>query len=291
MKPLVYVVDGLGIGCQNEVAKSYELAGADVQFVLFRELLSKGRRFLFKSKVLNFPGGFLHGDNLGAGMCAGNDLEQSGIKDLLIEYAEHGNVIYGQCNGIQVLVRTGLLPGLGGDYTRQTVTLANNKCGIYRVAPVLHMVEQGREPHFAFKGLEGEPFYIWCRHGEGKLQFYSPTGLITEEEAQKTRELTNASHVLLRYVDPTTGKPTEDFPHNPNGSIDAIAGLVNDNGNIFGHMGHTEVGIYASRDPRWFADKDALRRMGIKAADLEGKRLEGHTLQVYRNIVEHVKQT
>ena len=132
MRPKAYVINGLGIGCHEEAAHAYEKAGADAEIVHIRQLLSGGKKFLFKSQILNLSGGFLHGDILGAGMCAANELEHSGIKDLLIEYAQR-NVIYGQCNGFQLLVKTGLLPGIYGDYSRQTVTLTHNDCGNYFV--------------------------------------------------------------------------------------------------------------------------------------------------------------
>lgn len=285
-----YVIYGLGIGCHNEVAYAFEKAGAKAELVHIRQLLS-GEKKLFDSQILNLSGGFLHGDMLGAGMCAANELEhakilvgdnEKRIKDLLLEYAEKGNVIYGQCNGFQLLVKTGLLPGIDNDYSRQTVTLTNNDCGNYRVAPVLHKVVR---EHFAFENIYDS--YFWCRHGEGKIQFYSDHGIVSKEEGEKNRKRVNENHVLLRYVNTFTGQPTQKFPHNPNGSIDAIAGLVNSNGNIFAHMAHTEVSLDFSRHPRYFARKDELRRRGVKSEDLSREMTEEFGLRVFRNIVNH----
>lgn len=281
-----YIITGLGIGCHEEAAHAYRKAGAETEFVHARQLLS-GERGLSGAQILNFPGGFLHGDILGAGMCAANEFAHAAdgrqrLKDSLIAFAENGNVVYGQCNGFQLLVKLGLLPGIGGDCSRQTATLTYNDCGSYRVAPVLHAVDK---PHFAFEGINEA--WLWCRHGEGKLQFHSGHGLVTPEEGERNREITNQRHVLLRYAHPATHQPTEEFPHNPNGSADGIAGLVNSNGNIFGHMAHPEVGVYDSRDPRFFALKDAWRRRGIKAGDISDRMLEGIALEIFRNIVRH----
>jgi phosphoribosylformylglycinamidine synthase len=281
IKPKAYVINGLGIGCHAEAAHAYQRAGADAEVVHIRQLLAGGKDFLFMSQILNLSGGFLHGDILGAGMCAANELEHSGIKDLLLEYAEKGNVIYGQCNGFQLLVKTGLLPGIDNDYARQTVTLTHNDCGIYRVSPVRHKVEK---KHFAFEGIDDSDLLLWCRHGEGKLMFYSDSGLVSKEEGEENRRKVNEKHVLLRYVSPD-GKTAEKFPYNPNGSVDGIAGLVNLNGQIFAHMAHTEVSIYSSRDPRWFFEKDRLRREGIQ---IDEKNLEGIALKIFQNIVNHV---
>lgn len=290
-----YVVYGLGIGCHEEVAYAFEKAGAEAEIVHIKQLLSGGKD-LFDSQILNLSGGFLHGDMLGAGMCAANELEHATVfvgntaksfKDLLLEYAEEGNIIYGQCNGFQLLVKTGLLPGIGKDYSRQTVTLTTNDCGNYRVAPVLHRIER---PHFAFEGIDSSDLYLWCRHGEGKIQFYSNYGLISKEEGERNRRRVNENHVLLRYADPITGQQTEEFPHNPNGSVDGIAGLVNPDDNIFAHMGHSEASVEFSRDPRFFDEKDRLRRQGVKARDLDRHMPKGVGLTIFRNIVNHVRK-
>lgn len=287
-----YVVYGNGIGCHNECAHAYAKAGAKVEVVHINRLLN-GELDLSNVQILNLAGGFLHGDNLGSAMCAANEIEHAVIKqgdeekrakDLLLEFADKGNVIYGQCNGFQLLVKSGLLPGINGDYKKQYVTLTNNDCGIYRVAFISHKIEK---PHFAFAGIDDKDLYLSCRHGEGKLVFYTPNGLISEEEADNNRRAVNERHVLLRYSNPVTNEVTNEFPYCPNGSVDAIAGLVNEQGNIIGHMAHTEVGISISRDPRFFAWKDMMRRQGVKAADLDEKSLEAACMQVFRNIVDH----
>jgi len=279
-----YVINGSGIGCHKEVAHAYEKAGAKVEIILYNELLKVGKK-LFDSQILNLPGGFFHGDNLGPGMCAANELEharpedEKRIKDLLLEYAEKGNVIYGQCNGFQLLVKTGLLPGINN--SEQAVTLTENDCGIYRVDFVPHRVAMS---HFAFEGIDN--LYLWCRHAEGKLQFHSELGSISEEKAKENKNIVNKDHVLLRYADPVTWEQTQEFPHNLNGSVDGIAGLVSSNGNIFGNMGHPEVSTYWSRHPEWFTKKDEQRRKGVKAEDLD---LKGIGLKIFQNIVDHVR--
>lgn len=289
-----YVINGLGIGCHQETAHAYRKAGADAEIVHIRQLLS-GEKKLSDSQILNFSGGFLHGDILGAGMCAANELEHAAItengqlkkmKDMLIDYARKGNIIYGQCNGFQLLVKTGLLPGIGGDYSKQTVTLTHNDCGSYRVDFVLHRIETH---HFAFEGIENNYLRLWCRHGEGKMQFHSEYGSMPKEKGEENRKKVNDRHVLLRYADPITGEPTEKFPANPNGSIDGIAGLMDPTGNIFGHMAHPEVSIYASRDPRFFAFKDKMRREHFKAEDFTDEVMEDEGLRVFRNIVKRFR--
>jgi phosphoribosylformylglycinamidine synthase len=272
-----YVVNGLGIGCHNEVAHAYEKAGAHAEIIHIKQLFS-GEKDIFDSQILNLSGGFLHGDILGAGMCAANELEhavndrQKKLKDLLLDYAEKGNIIYGQCNGFQLLVKTGLLPGINNDCSRQTVTLTHNDCGNYYVDFVPHKVAK---KHFAFDWLDS--LYLWCRHGEGKFVFYSDYGLVSKEDGEIIRKKVNEHHVLLRYT------------KNPNVSVDNIAGLVNSNGRIFGHMAHPEASVYASQDPRFFFEKDELRRHGIKAFQLDDKTLENVALRIFKNIVNYFR--
>ncbi len=287
-----YVLSGLGIGCHKEVAHAFELAGADAEIIHIRELLS-GSKKLDEAQILNMTGGFLQADILGAGMCAANELEHASpngdgekrLKDMLIDYADRGNIIWGQCNGFQLLVRTGLLPGIDDDYSQQVVTLTGNACGNYHVAFLYHGIENERK-HYMFEGLDNRFLYLWCRHGEGNMQFHSEYGVVSAEQANDVRRTVNSNHVLLRYCDPYTQRPAPTGVHNPNGSADSIAGLVNENGNIIGHMAHTEVGIYLSRDPRFFKWKDELRRAGVAAKDIN---MEGECLRIYRNIVDHVR--
>lgn len=280
-KPKVYIVNGLGIGCHEEVAHAFEQTGADAEIIHIRRLFS-GDRNIFSSQIIDLSGGFLHGDILNAGMPAANELEHSGIKDRLLEFAERGNIIYGQCNGFQLLVKTGLLPGIDNDYSKQTVTLTGNIGGNYRVDFVQHQVDTS---HFAFHQCP-EVMPLWVRHGEGRIVFHSKYGLISEEEGEENRRRVNERHVLMRCVNPDTFEATEEFPYNPNGSVDGIAGLVNENGNIFGHMAHPEVSIYLSRDPRFADMQDFYRRNPD-----EEKPIHGVGFQIFKNIVGHVKES
>ncbi|MCX6706677.1 MAG: phosphoribosylformylglycinamidine synthase subunit PurQ [Candidatus Woesearchaeota archaeon] len=279
-----YIINGLGIGCHEEAAHAYMKAGAEAEIVHIRQILS-GQKKVSDAQIINLSGGFLHGEHA----AIPSEKKKKKLKDIFIEYAHKGNVIYGQCNGFQLLVKTGLLPGIGEDYSKQTVTLTHNTCGVYRVDYVPHRIEKHEGmPHFAFEGISDSILWLWCRHGEGKIMFYSDSGLISSEEGEQNRRAVNQRHVLLRYANPAIGV-TEDFPYNPNGSVDGIAGLVDPSGNIIGHMAHTEVSIHNSRDPRFFWVKDSMRRKGIKASDIDEKVMEGWGLQIFRNIVNRFR--
>jgi phosphoribosylformylglycinamidine synthase len=94
------------------------------------------------------------------------------------------------------------------------------------------------------RGLEA--FDCPSRHGEGKVVF--------ADEA--TRETIESAHLVpLRYVD-EDGQPTEQWPHNPNGSPGGIAGLCDLSGRIFGLMPHPEAYLYPENHPRWIRQRD-----------------------------------
>jgi len=293
MKPKAFVLSGLGIGCHEEVAHAYNLAGADAEIVHIKQILS-GEKNIFESQIINLTGGFLHGDMLGAGMCAANEFEhamkeigdegEKKLKDVFLEYQEKSNILYGQCNGFQLLVKTGLLPGMDNNYDEQTLTLTHNDSGNYWVSPVMH---KPSKDHFMFEGIN-KPFYLWCRHGEGKIEFSSKFGKIDSETATVNRYKVNKVHTLMKYVHPKTEEVTNDFPHNPNGSVDAVAGLTNENGNIIGHMAHPEVSIYTSRNPNWYKLKDLARRAGMKSEEFEKEFKYDVGKTIFKNIVKRV---
>jgi phosphoribosylformylglycinamidine (FGAM) synthase-like amidotransferase family enzyme len=282
------VVQGMGIGCQQEVAHALQQAGAETELVHINSIFS-AQINLANYQIINFCGGFLYGDLLGSGMCAANQLDlarfSSGksVKEALIEFARKGGTVYGQCNGFQLLVKLGLLPGIDGDYSRQPLTLSHNDCGSYRVDYVAHRVESN---HFAFSGLEGQVFHLWCRHGEGKIEYYREYGSVDATQAAADFEVVRSKHVLLRYANQQTGAAALSFPDNPNGSVDAIAGLQDGTGYIFGHMAHPEVSVYSSRSPGWFSYKDALRRKGHAVQEYDHIDIGS---MIFRNIVNIYK--
>ncbi|HIH39086.1 phosphoribosylformylglycinamidine synthase subunit PurQ [Candidatus Woesearchaeota archaeon] len=280
-----YVLYGNGIGCHNEAVHAYQMAGAKAELLHFNELLAG--RDISDSQILNISGGFMHGDVGGSAIAAANEIattrfDAATLKELLLEYADTGNLIFGQCNGFQLEVKLGLLPGIDQIYEQQC-TLTTNDCGIYRVDFVQHKV--ARE-HYAFEGIE----YVglWCRHGEGKMVFWTPEGSILQDLGEQWLQTVLERHVLMYYVDPD-GSPTEQFPYSPNGSVKAIAGLVDPSGNIIGNMAHPEVSVHASSHPAWYQMKDNLRRRGVKSKDLTEEHLTDIGLRVFKNIVSHFR--
>ena len=158
------------------------------------------------------PGGFAHGDYLRTGAMA----RFSPIMPAVKAFADRGGPVIGICNGFQVLLESGLLPG----------AMLRNKGLKYRCEFVNIRVEQTDTP-FTNAAHVGQVLSIPIGHGEGN--YYAPPEVIEQLEANR--------QVLFRYCTPT-GELTE--AANPNGSIHAIAGICNERRNVVGMMPHPE---------------------------------------------------
>lgn len=259
MKPRILILTGVGINSNRELAESFELAGAEAVSHHISEVEARPE-LLNEVQGLAFPGGFSYGDHIASGKILGN-LVKSKAGHLLQGLKERGTPMIGICNGFQILVKMGWLPQ-NDDQPVQQASLTHNDSARYEN----RWVELGVDPAARAKSpwLQGlESFECPVRHGEGKLVLGNDDDL---------NRLEDAGLVALRYL--KDGQPTQEYPHNPNGSWNAIAGLIDPSGLIFGLMPHPEVAIHPHQHPRW-------SRRGL--ADTPS------TLQLFKNIVEHLK--
>ncbi len=162
--------------------------------------------------VVILPGGFAHGDYLRTGAMA----RFSPIMNAVRGFAERGGPVLGICNGFQILLEAGLLPG----------AMLRNKSLKYRCEHLYLRVEQTDTP-FTSAARPGQILRIPIGHGEGN--YYAPPDLL--------KRLEDNRQVVLRYTDPT-GAIAEQW--NPNGSVNAIASICNERRNVVGMMPHPE---------------------------------------------------
>jgi phosphoribosylformylglycinamidine synthase subunit PurQ / glutaminase len=158
------------------------------------------------------PGGFSYGDYLRCGAMA----RFSPVMESVAELARAGGLVLGICNGFQVLCESGLLPG----------ALIRNRGLRFVCTRVLVRVEETETP-FTCRCARGEVLTIPIKHGEG---CYVASAATLEQLEQNHQ-------VVLRYVD-GSGRATAEA--NPNGSLNNIAGIVNERRNVFGLMPHPE---------------------------------------------------
>jgi len=240
------VITGYGTNCEMEMAHACKLGGAEQVDIVHMSELLHGEYRLDDYHLLNLPGGFLDGDDLGAGQAGAHRMKYAEVagsgekvQDQLLKFIKDGKLIIGVCNGFQLMVKMGLLPGFDKQYDRRQVSLTHNDSGRFEDRWVTLLVDQN-SPCVFTKGLTS--LYFPVRHGEGKF--------IAKDDATLKR-VQDEQLVALRYANPETGQPTMDYPYNPNGSPDAIAGICDPTGRLFGMMPHPEAFLHRTNHPRW----------------------------------------
>tara|TARA_B100000925_G_scaffold291088_1_gene277990 strand:+ start:1572 stop:2447 length:876 start_codon:yes stop_codon:yes gene_type:complete len=282
----VAVLFGFGINCDHETAAVFRLVGAEADRLHVNRLI-ESPEVLSTYDILAIPGGFSFGDHLGSGRLLGNRLRFA-LREPLRDFVANGGPVIGICNGFQVLVKTGLLPGpaAGGDLTpdfEQRASLALNESGRYEDRWVTLEFDP-ESPCVWTKGLTR----IDCpvRHGEGRF--------VVEDE-RVLDAMDEAHQLTVRYVDPASpkgeGRTNEllPYPLSPNGSARNIAGVCDATGLVFGLMPHPEA-IYAKwlhPDHTRYTAPEAEASVPVEERSLG--EWEGEGLQIFRNAVEHVR--
>ena len=235
-KPPVLIVTGYGLNCEAESKYAWELAGAAPQLLHLNDLLVRPER-LHGFAALMLIGGFSFGDHMGSGHVFATRVRHR-LQEDLSRFIADGKLVLGVCNGFQIMVKLGLIPGLDGEYFTQRLALMQNDCGAFQNYWVKLRFE-ANSPCVFTRGLETLPLPV--RHGEGKI-FTLDRALLERVES--------LGGVACRYADPATGAPTMEYPHNPNGSLNAIAGLCDPSGRLFGLMPHPEAYLHADNHPQ-----------------------------------------
>lgn len=226
----ILILRGPGTNCDVETAFAFQQAGAITSLVHISQLIRREQQ-LKDYQIMVIPGGFTYGDDLGAGKVLANELSLKLGQDVS-RFIESGRLIMGICNGFQVLVKAGILPG-PVSARRQTLTLTTNDSGRFECRWV-HLVANKKSSCVFTRGIER--LYLPVAHGEGKV--------IADAEA-----LVNLD-VALSYTD-ADGNAADGYPHNPNGSVNNIAGICDSTGRIFALMPHPERHIRGSQHPGW----------------------------------------
>lgn len=245
------VITGYGTNCEIECAHAAKQAKSDKTDIVHFSDITSGNVRLDDYRFLIFPGGFLDGDDLGAAQAASirwkhsADAEGEPLVAQLMTFINSGGLILGICNGFQLLVKLGLLPALDKAYLTRQVSLMHNESARYEDRWCTLAVNPN-SPCIFTKGLSR--LYIPVRHGEGRL--------VTKD--QETLDRIMAENLApVFYADPITGKPTQKYPENPNGSPLGIAGLCDPTGRIFGLMPHPEAYTDVTNHPGWTAGERA----------------------------------
>ena len=245
--PRAAVLTGFGINCDVETMAVFEMAGAEAQRVHVNQLVS-GADSLEDFHILAVPGGFSFGDHLGSGRLLGNRLRFA-IREQVCDFVTSGKPVIGICNGFQVLVKMGLLPGDEEVSLSQTASLTLNDSGHYEDRWVT-LEFNDASPCVWTDGLER--MRVPVRHGEGK--FVVP-------DAELLQRYFEQQQVVCRYVDPSTRYPRAadepvPYPLCPNASMRNIAGVCDPSGLVFGLMPHPEANFTKWLGATWTREGD-----------------------------------
>ncbi|MCX6815067.1 MAG: phosphoribosylformylglycinamidine synthase subunit PurQ [Candidatus Aenigmarchaeota archaeon] len=261
-KPRAMVFYGRGENCHDETVFAYNQVGANPEKVLYKSFLRKPG-IMRDFQILDFPGGFMDGDDLGSAKAMAFSFRNNDyVMEEVERHIKKGGLIKGTCNGFQLLVKAGILPGLDGNYRDNSVTLTYNDSGRFEDRWVrLEIDGSGKSPWT--EGMRSAEFPV--RHGEGKL---------VPKDDEVLRRLREEGLIIGRYAG-KNGEKNPGYPRNPNGSVDDIAMLSDPTGRVLGLMPHPEAYLKRTNHPRW-------TRESLPA--------EGEGLQFFRNGVEYVKR-
>ena len=239
--PRVLILRAPGTNCDEETAFAFEQAGAVAERVHVNRL-AENPALKDRYQVLCIPGGFSYGDDIAAGRILATRLRQH-LSDLVDAFV-HGNgdrLVLGICNGMQVLMRLGVLTEGVGDDHQAPATLTWNNHGRFEDRWVHLSVDQ--TPCVFLRGLTH--LYLPMAHAEGKFVAASPAIL---------QELEQQGRLAIRYAQGEQGTVQSErlpFPHNPNGADANVAGVCDTSGRVFGLMPHPERHIHPTQHPAW----------------------------------------
>lgn len=231
-KVKVLILRTAGINCDFETQSAFELCGAYVDRLHINLLIDR-KNAILNYDILVFPGGFSYGDDIASGKILSNEIKNK-FQDQIKEFALSGRPILGICNGFQVLVKMGLLPD--PVLLKQEATLSYNDSDKF-------------ECRWTYLRIDSKTNCLWTKnlarvislplaHGEGKF-------IVKNDNVLKS--LNKHNQIVFRYC--RKDGDLADYPLCPNGSIENIAGICNQKGNILGLMPHPERYIFSLQHP------------------------------------------
>jgi phosphoribosylformylglycinamidine synthase I len=240
------VLRAAGINCDMETEHALELAGAQAQRMHINRII-EDKTLLDEFQIIVFPGGFSYGDDVAAGKILANQIKHH-LYEPIQKFIDDGKLVLGICNGFQVLVKTGILPGNNSNNNQQEITITHNDSGKFEDRWV-YLSPQTDKCVFIEPGRQ---IYLPVAHAEGKI--------VTKDDAALD-QLKSEGHVAFKYVDANGNEGT--YPINPNGSMDSIAGLTDTTGRVLGLMPHPERFVRPTHHPHWSRLKEKPASDGI----------------------------
>lgn len=238
-RPKVFIPVFPGTNCEYDLTKAFTKAGAEVETVVFKNLNAENIkdsveeyvRAIKNSQIIMFPGGFSAGDEPdGSAKFIASVFRNPQIAEETNRLLkERDGLILGICNGFQALIKLGLVPyGEITEIKEDSPTLTTNKIGRHISQSVYTKAVTNKSPWLMNVKL-GEIYSIPASHGEGRF--------VANEEWLK--KLSANGQIAFQYAD-AEGNITMDCAFNPNGSYNAIEGIISPDGRVLGKMCHSE---------------------------------------------------
>ncbi|WP_185851113.1 phosphoribosylformylglycinamidine synthase [Blattabacterium cuenoti] len=235
--PNVFIPVFPGTNCELETIHAFKRVGAIIKTFVFKNLkekditesIDKMKKYIRSAKIFILCGGFSAGDEPdGSAKFITSILHNPYIKEAIEYFLDHDGLILGICNGFQALIKSGLLP-YGKICIRHpfSPTLTDNQIGKH-ISQCVHIKVISDHSPWLY-GMINKIYTIPLSHSEGR--FYASKKI--------TNILFKKNQIATQYVD-LQGFPTLDRCYNPNGSVEAVEGILSENGKIYGRMTHPE---------------------------------------------------
>jgi len=241
-----------GTNCGAETQRAFQELNVQAEVVHVNEFIK--RRSLLDYTALVFPGGFSFGDYVRSGVIFARSLSVKLGKEIET-FVHEGRPILGICNGFQILVEYGLLPGFAGASTYPEATLTTNVPQGFRCQWIYLKNENKGKCAFTNKIPTGKVLRMPIAHGEGRFLFP------VEREQQMLQKLLDNDMMVFRYCDENGKLADGKYSINPNGAFHDIAGICNMDGTILGLMPHPERAMYWWQQPDW-TRQEQIREYG-----------------------------
>ncbi len=247
----VLILRAAGTNCDLETQHAWELAGAAPERVHIGRLREQPQR-LHNYQVLTLPGGFSYGDDIAAGRILARQIQRSLLDDIRA-FVDAGKLVLGVCNGFQVLVQTGLLPGpVASGTTAPAPATSRPSRPESRTCTITYNEPPGFQDRWVYLRattdrcvfLERDRVYeMPIAHGEGRVLFAHERYLQVVLDSRQN---------ALSYAGPPNGGPNlHGEPANPNGSQADMAGMCDATGRVLGLMPHPERFVTWTQHPCW----------------------------------------
>jgi phosphoribosylformylglycinamidine synthase len=235
-----------GTNCDAETARSFRDLGVQAEVIHTQKVFKE--RNLLEYDILVFPGGFSYGDYIRSAAIWAKECEYR-IGPDLEKFVEEERPVLGICNGFQLLVEAGFLPGFEGRSIFPEAALANNTTGGYQCRWVrIKHLNKGNCRLTREIPLD-TVLRLPVSHGEGRFLFPR------DKEADYLQKLYDSDQLVFRFVKPDGSFAGGEAFYNPNGAFHDIAGICNQAGNVLGLMPHPERAYYGWLTPYWTKEK------------------------------------